>query len=65
MSIKSEINFEVADRVTLLNLINTRDYLQSELSSVEDSKWLHHDDVVKNKKLIEMFDEIIKYYGGY
>ena len=60
-----EIDFETADRITLLNLQNQRDYLKEELRAhIEDGKYLHEEDVLKNHQLIYCLDNLIAYYGG-
>ena len=60
-----EIDFETADRITLLNLQNQRDYLQEELCAhIEDGQYLHEEDVLKNHQLIYCLDNLIAYYGG-
>lgn len=68
------IPFEVADGITKANLIEAHNYLQSELDQWEANPkddnnptgyWLHPEDVVLNKKLIEAMDLLINnYYGG-
>jgi hypothetical protein len=67
------IPFEVADGLTKTNLIESRNYLQSELDQWEANPkddnnptgyWLHPDDVVNNMKLIKAMNLVIKYYGG-
>jgi hypothetical protein len=64
---------EVADGITRANLIDARNYLQSELDQWEanpkdetnlDGYWLHPEDLVINMKLIKAMDLIIGYYGG-
>jgi hypothetical protein len=68
-----EIPFEVADGITKANLIESRNYLQSELDrwnanpKTEDNPngyWLHPEDVGKNYTLIRSMNLIIDYYGG-
>jgi hypothetical protein len=68
-----EIPFEVADGITKANLIDARDYLQSELDQWQanpktednpDGYWLHHDDLAYNMQLIKAMTLIINYYGG-
>ena len=67
------IPFEVADGITKVNLIEARNYLQSELDQWEANPkdddnpggyWLHPEDVVNHKKLIKAMDKIINYFGG-
>jgi hypothetical protein len=68
-----QIPFKVADGITKANLIEARNYLQSELDQWEanpkdetnpDGYWLHPEDVVGNMKLIKAMNKIIAYYGG-
>jgi hypothetical protein len=68
-----EIPFEVADGITKSNLIDGRNYLQSELDEwqanpkTEDNPngyWLHPEDVVINMQLVKAMTLIINYYGG-
>ena len=67
------ISQEAADAITVANLIEWRDYLQSELDAWEenpknemnpDGYWLHPEDVVGNKKYIAACNLIIKAFGG-
>jgi len=64
MSKGLEIDYETADRITLLCLKDQRLYLQTELDAYDEGKWLHPEDVVNNQKLIKALDAIISYYGG-
>lgn len=63
MSKGFEIDWETADRITLLNLKNHRDYLFTELEDYKLGHFLHPDDVINNKKLIKSLDKIINYFG--
>jgi len=67
------IPYEVADNITLVSLIDSRDYLQSELDQWQanpkdelnpDGYWLHPEDVVNNIKYIRAMNLLIRYYGG-
>lgn len=64
MSKKLEIDFETADRITMLNLKEQRRYLKKELANFKKGEYLHPDDVVNNTRLVQAMDMIIKYYGG-
>jgi len=64
---------EAADSITIANLSNMRNYLQSELDQWKANPkndnnptgyWLHPEDVGKNAKMIMHLDEVIKYFGG-
>lgn len=59
-----ELDFETADRITLLSLKDQRQYLQKELKDFKKGEYLHPEDVVNNTRLIQALDLIIKYYGG-
>jgi hypothetical protein len=67
------IPFEVAHGITLASLIDSRDYMQSELEQWyenpkddlnPDGYWMHPDDVVNNGTLIRAMNLLIGYYGG-
>jgi hypothetical protein len=61
---KLEIDFETADRITLITLKEQRKYLKKELADFKKGKWLHPEDVVNNTRMIESLDQVIKYFGG-
>ena len=70
---KLELDGEIADGITVLNLINYRAYLKKELAqwkknpksdSNPDGYWLHPEDVAGNIKAIEALNLIIKQFGG-
>lgn len=61
---KLELDFETAERITLLSLKDQRSYLKKELRDYKKGAYLHPEDVVKNQELVEAMDVIIKYYGG-
>jgi hypothetical protein len=69
---KIELDGETADRITVLNLIDYRAYLKTELNlwkknpksdANPDGYWLHPDDVAGNIKAIEALNVIIKHFG--
>lgn len=69
---KIELDGETADRITVLNLIDYRAYLKTELKlwkknprseTNPDGYWLHPDDVAGNIKAIEALNVIIKHFG--
>lgn len=64
MSKKLEIDFETADRITVISLKDQRKYLKKELADWKKGKYLHSEDVEGNIKLIEALDLVIKHYGG-
>ena len=66
------IDIETADRITLLNLKEQRNYLKKEMTAWKKNPntdenpngvWMHPDDVVSNIQLISALTLIIKYYG--
>jgi len=59
MSKKLQIDGDVADRITVLNLIDYRKYLKDELKAYKKGAHLHNDDVVGNIKRIEALTLII------
>jgi len=61
---KLEIDFETADRITVISLKDQRRYLKKELANWKKGQWLHPEDVVGNQKLIDALDLVIKHYGG-
>lgn len=64
MSRELSIDFETADRITLLVLKDQLKYLQKDLEDFKEGKWLHPDDVTGNIKLIAALELLIPYYGG-
>lgn len=70
---KFKIPQEAADSITVANLVEWRDYLQSELEKWGENPkdddnitgyWLHPDDVVLNEKYIRACNLIIGAFGG-
>ena len=61
---KLEIDFETADRITVITLKEQRRYLKKELADFKKGEYLHPEDVVNNTRLIQALDQVIKYYGG-
>ena len=61
---KLEIDFETADRITVISLKDQRKYLKKELEDWKKGEWLHPEDVAGNQQLIAALDLIIKHYGG-
>ena len=58
------IDFDTADRITLLVLKDQLKYLRKELEDYKDGKWLHPEDVVRNAEIIAALELLIPYYGG-
>lgn len=61
---KLEIDFETADRITLITLKEQRKFLKKELADFKKGAYLHPEDVVNNTRLVQAMDQVIKYYGG-
>ena len=59
-----EIDYDTADRITMLVLKDQLKYLRKELEDFKDGKWLHPEDVANNIKLISALELLIPYYGG-
>ena len=55
---------EAADRITVLNLKDYRNYLKKELRDFKKGKYLHPEDVVENTRAVEALNLIIKHFGG-
>ncbi len=64
MSRQIVLDVEAADRITLCNLQDYRDYLKKELEDFKEGKWLHSEDVAGNIRRIEALNLIIKDFGG-
>jgi hypothetical protein len=60
-----EIDFETADRITILTLKEQVGYLKEELRQhTEEGSYMHPEDVADSVKRIPMMESIIKYFGG-
>lgn len=68
-----EIDFETADRITLITLKEQRAYLKKELATWKknprtdtnpEGVWMHPEDVGVNTRMIESLNTVIKYFGG-
>lgn len=61
-----EIDWEIADRITLLNLQDNLEYLESELKAhKEEGQWMHERDALDSEYIyIPALKALIKYYGG-
>jgi len=58
------IDYDTADRITLLVLHDQLKCLRKELEDFKEGKWLHPEDVVNNAKIIAALELLIPYYGG-
>ena len=61
---KLEIDYDTADRITVICLKDHRKYLKKELKDFKNGKYLHPDDVVNNTRVIAALDTVIKHFGG-
>ena len=61
---KLEIDYETAERITLLTLKDHQSYLKKDLKAFKKGAHMHTEDVGENVILIEAFNRVIKYYGG-
>lgn len=61
-----QLDYETADRITLLSLKDHLAYLKEEVRAhEEDGQWLHPEDYHKNiTQLIPSLETLISYYGG-
>jgi hypothetical protein len=60
-----KLDFEVADKITLANLIESRKMIETMMWEHEHmGTWLHPDDLVYNKKLLKSLNRVIDYFGG-
>jgi hypothetical protein len=64
MSSGIRLDFDTADRITLLVLQDQLKYLRKELEDFKEGKWLHPEDVANNIKIIAALELLIPYYGG-
>jgi len=58
------IDFDTADRITLLVLQDQLKYLQKDIEDFKEGKWLHPEDVTNHIKIIAALELLIPYYGG-
>jgi len=58
------LDYDIADKITLLTLQDQLKYLRKELDDYKEGEWLHPEDVANNIKLISALELLIPYYGG-
>ena len=58
------LDFDTADKITLLVLKDQLKYLRKELEDFKNGKWVHPEDVVRNAEIIVALELLIPYYGG-
>ena len=59
-----EIDFDTADRITVITLKEQRQYLKKELKDFNKGEYLHPEDVVNNTRVVQALDVVIKHFGG-
>ena len=60
-----QIDYETADRITLLCLKEQLDYLREELRQHQyENQYMHPEDVANTVKMMPALELIIKHYGG-
>lgn len=64
MSSGLTLDYDIADKITLLSLQDHLKCLRKELEDYKEGKWLHPEDVTGNIKLIAALELLIPYYGG-
>lgn len=58
------IDWDSADRITVLNLKHYSKNLQEDLDNATKGKWLHPDDMVHHRAMIQAIDFVIKDFNG-
>jgi len=58
------LDYDIADKITVLTLQDHLKYLRKELEDYKEGGWLHPEDVANNIKLISALELLIPYYGG-
>lgn len=59
-----KIDFDTADKITLICLKDQRKYLKKELKGYKKGKYLHPEDVERNAEIIKALELLIPYFGG-
>ena len=59
-----EIDYEIADKITVCNLSNQRKCLMEELKYHSEGKYLHPEDFLRNAEIIAALELLIPYFGG-
>jgi hypothetical protein len=59
-----QIDWETADRITVFNLIDTRDNCLNDLYKWQCNLiWMHHDDVTHYIRRVQIINELLEYFG--
>jgi hypothetical protein len=64
MTRKFEIDYDTADRITLLSLKDNISFLKKEMKAHKKGAYMHPEDVVYNIQVIEALKILVKHYGG-
>jgi phage pi2 protein 07 len=59
-----KIDIEIADKITLTNLLQHHKMIDQMMVEYEQGGWMHPEDVVYNKKLRKALARVIYYFGG-
>jgi hypothetical protein len=59
------IDYDAAESITISTISNHQKFLAAELDACKEEKlYLHPDDVIRNERLIEAMDFLLKNYFG-
>jgi len=59
-----ELDYETADKITVLNLLDQLEFLQNELNAHRNGDYMHKDDAYNSEfKLVPALKTILQYYG--
>jgi hypothetical protein len=61
---KIELDGEIADKITILNLQDYLNYLQKELDDFDNGNYMHDDDIAHSVKIIPALKMVIREFGG-
>jgi hypothetical protein len=65
MAFKLELNYDIADALTLLNLKNCLKQTKKQVKQhLKKGAYMHPEDLEHNQKLIPALEVVIHYYGG-
>lgn len=60
MKFNLEIDYEMADKITVASLKNYRDSLIESLENHKNGGWMHEDDVVHANKMVQAINFVLK-----
>ena len=64
MTSELTISWETAEFITTDCLVDVYAAIQKDMQMYDnESKWMHADDVVENKKLLKALKRVLRYYG--